>query len=321
MIAEYYFSKGQHATPDGLLLFHIIVIDLPCHFYRILLYTDLFISCWRFSKLPKRFEKISAFANVRPHTMKAIFLASAVLIFLSANAQNHPLVGTWEMVSIEGINADGKAFKLDTADVRETKIITSTHYMLIAMDVRGDSLVFNRSYAGEVKMDGNRYLENPLVASVQIFNNVKSDFKWKVEGDVFTQSGSFTRPDGKKIILHSLKFRRVTSATVYPANPCLGTWTKRANTSNAAGAGSSGLLLVTPSHWMEISHVNGKFEYATGGTYIQTNGKSTLHTNIGISPNGPKAQLTSWLSGNTLLIKRSSGNASDDREDVYERIR
>lgn len=251
--------------------------------------------------------------------MKAIFLASAVLIFLSANAQNHPLVGTWEMVSIEGINADGKAFKLDTTDVRETKIITPTHYMLIAMDVRKDSLVFNRSYAGEVKMNGNRYLENPLVASVQIFNNVKSDFTWKVEGDFFTQSGSFTRPDGKKIILHSLKFRRVTSTTVYPANPCIGAWTKRVNTSNAKGSGDSGFLLVTPSHWMEISHVNGKFDYATGGTYIQTNGKSTLYTNIGIPPNGSKAHLTSRLSGNNLLIKRASPNPGD-REDVYERI-
>lgn len=248
--------------------------------------------------------------------MKAIILTCIALTCLSAYAQkNHPLVGTWEMVSIEGINADGKAFKLDTSDVRETKIITPTHYMLIAMDVRGDSLVFNRSYAGEVKIDGDRYLETPIAASVQIFNNVKSDFKWKVDGDIFTQSGTFIRPDGKKIILHSLKFRRLTPISAYPANPCLGTWAKRTQNSNAAAPGNSRFLFVTPSHWMEIGHTNGKFEYAMGGTHIQTKGESKLSANLGAQRSN--VQLTLRPSGEKLLVKRFP---NDQAEEEYDRI-
>jgi len=82
------------------------------------------------------------------------------------------------MVSIKGINVDGEPFFIDTTSVRETKIITATHYMLVACDVRGDSLLFNRSYAGAIKINGNHYEELPIQASVQIFDNVKTDFTW-----------------------------------------------------------------------------------------------------------------------------------------------
>ena len=136
-----------------------------------------------------------------------LFIFEVLLCSFPLFAQ-HALVGTWDMVSIKGINADGQEFSIDTTTVRETKIITPTHYILIAMDVRGDSLVFNRSYAGTIRLDGNKYNEMPLQASVQIFDNVKTDFTWKVEGDIFTQSGTFTRPDGKKIVLHAMVFKR-----------------------------------------------------------------------------------------------------------------
>ncbi len=91
----------------------------------------------------------------------------AVIMFFSIHvAAQHPLVGTWEMVSIKGIDADGKKFSVDTMSVREIKIITPTHYMLIAHDVVADSLVFNRSYAGKITFDGKKFNEVPLHASV-----------------------------------------------------------------------------------------------------------------------------------------------------------
>lgn len=194
----------------------------------------------------------------------------------------HPLIGTWEMVSIKGINADGQEFSIDTTNVRETKIITPTHYMLIAMDVRGDSLVFNRSYAGTIRLDGNKYIESPLQASVQIFDNVKTDFTWKIEGDLFTQSGTFTRPDGKKIVLHAMVFKRVKTPSSYPNNPAIGTWsqlsssytnfdgTKESHTSET----TTRFQIITPTHWMRISHRNKKFEHAIGGTYTYAAGKT-----------------------------------------------
>ena len=78
--------------------------------------------------------------------MKTPFALVAFLcgLALSAVAQ-HPLVGTWNMISVKGIDADGNRFFLDTTSVKETKIITPTHYMLIAWDVESDSLIFNRT--------------------------------------------------------------------------------------------------------------------------------------------------------------------------------
>ena len=47
-----------------------------------------------------------------------------VLLFLTGTlaAQKNPLVGTWEMVSVSGINAEGERFHLDNTTNRETKI-------------------------------------------------------------------------------------------------------------------------------------------------------------------------------------------------------
>ena len=59
-----------------------------------------------------------------PFALVAFFCSLA----LSAVAQ-HPLVGTWNMISVKGVDADGKRFFLDTTSVKETKIITPTHYM------------------------------------------------------------------------------------------------------------------------------------------------------------------------------------------------
>src|SRR5690606_30405933 len=140
----------------------------------------------------------------------------------SQDLEQHPLIGTWEMISVQGIDADGQPFFLDTTSARETKIITPTHYLLIAWDVDGDSLIFNRTMAGTVAFEGDRYIETPTHASVQIFENVKADFRWKLDGDVFIQSGTIVRPDGKKVVLEALKFRRVRDAASYPRNAAIG---------------------------------------------------------------------------------------------------
>ena len=136
---------------------------------------------------------------LEPIPMKKISLLLVFFLLTCAPLfAQHPLIGTWEMVTIKGINANGEKFSSDTSAIREIKIITPTHYMLIAQDVEGDSLVFNRCYAGTVKIDGEGYIEIPIVSSVPIFDNVKTDFKWKVVGDRFIQSGTLIRPDGSQ---------------------------------------------------------------------------------------------------------------------------
>lgn len=88
-------------------------------------------------------------------------LVLLVLAGFLASAQ-HPLVGTWEMTSIAGVNVDGQKFKLDSTTIRETKLITPTHYFLIAMDNEDGNWKFNRCYFGSVKIDGGKYFEIPI---------------------------------------------------------------------------------------------------------------------------------------------------------------
>lgn len=201
-------------------------------------------------------------------------LITVYMTSISAKAQ-HPLVGTWEMISVKGINAEGEPFFLDTTSVRETKIITPTHYMLIAWDVEGDSLIFNRTMAGRMRLEGNKYFEDPTQASVQLFDDIKVDFSWKVDGDIFTQSGTIVRPDGKVVTLEALVFRKSAHKKPERSNRAIGTWIQTASHSTTAdgktassfNSGDKRLLIVTPTHWMRMDHKSQKFDGVFYGTY------------------------------------------------------
>ena len=174
-------------------------------------------------------------------------------------AAQHPLIGTWEMISIEGVNADGEKFKLDSTTISEAKIITPTHYILISTDKEDGQWKFNRSYFGSVKIDGGKYFEIPMMSSEPIYENVKTDFDWKITGNEFIQSGFITRPDGKTIILDKFLFRRSEIPPVSDQK-FVGTW-------QAEHAGVKSYFILTPTHWMVIEKQNQKFSKALGGVY------------------------------------------------------
>lgn len=261
----------------------------------------------------------------------------AILIFLVCCLQaaaQHPLLGTWEMVSIRGINAAGEKFTEDTSTIREVKIITPTHYMLIAHDVEGDSLVFNRCYAGNVEFDERKYNEIPLLSSVPIFDNVKTDFTWKVEGDKFTQAGSIIRPDGKKIVIEELIFQRVKSKQSYPDNPTIGSWkllsttytltdgTTHSDTQESVNA----LQFITPTHWMYVGSKDKKFQHAMGGTYTKIDNKYQLNLDYASFSKSlwGKTETIENLLGDTLTITGSSVFPDGKKftwEDVLQRVK
>ena len=212
--------------------------------------------------------------------MRTILL---LLFLLSINAvAQHPLVGTWHMITAKGIGADGEGFFLDTTSVRETKIITPTHYMLIAWDVENDSLIFNRTMGGRVRIEGKKYIETPTQASVQIFDNVNADFEWKRDGEIFTQSGTIVRPDGKKVILEALIFQRETDAATMQAKKSIqGAWTQVTDVRKSTGINSpssnesvASLLILTPTHWMRMTHKNQKFDGVMYGGYSPSGGET-----------------------------------------------
>lgn len=240
----------------------------------------------------------------------------------------HPLIGTWEMTSVKGIGADGEPFFFDTTSVKETKIITPTHYMLIAWDVDNDSLLFNRTMAGQVTIDGDKYIEIPTQASVQIFEDVKANFFWKLDGDLFIQSGTIVRPDGRKVVLEELIFKRVTDVKSVRDNPAIGTWKQTSGHYDAAddrkipsfGESDKGLLLVTPTHWMRMDHRNQNFAGAFYGTY--TLNDSTVENQITYSsyPLKKSDRLSSMRTINGKKIQVVSRRMTPERktETFYE---
>jgi len=239
-----------------------------------------------------------------------ISILGVFLLFSVTLAAQHPLIGTWEMVSIKGISANGEKFSIDTSTVREVKIITPTHYMLIAHDVQKDSLVFNRSYAGTIKIDGNKYIEYPTQASVQIFDNVKTDFTWKIEGDKFTQAGTLIQ------------------------NPAIGAWSQLSSSyTNLDGskeshtnATTTRFHIITPTHWMRISHRDKKFEHVMGGTYTMKDGKTYPNLLYQSGPlafsNLSTAEMSEQVKNDKLYVKGLMTGPDGKKftwEDVFER--
>ncbi len=109
---------------------------------------------------------------------------------------------------------------------------------------------------------------------------LKTDFRWKLDNNLFIQSGTVTRPDGRRAEIE-LIFRKVETSNAYPDNPALGTWKILSSVAtmpdgqtlveNAPGVQM--MKIITPTHWMAISTRNGKFANAVGGTYSIRDGK------------------------------------------------
>lgn len=265
--------------------------------------------------------------------MKPLPILALLIITAFAAFGQSPLVGTWEMVSIKGTDALGKKFTNDTTAIREIKVITPTHYILIAFDIEGDSLVFNRTYFGKIKVDKGRYIEQPLASSLPIFENVKTDFKWKVVGNQFVQSGSITRPDGKKVTLNELTFKRVINGPSYNDSPINGTW-KLVSSDYTRADGSrhsdtdehvTGYHVFTPTHWMYISMRDKKFEHVIGGRYTMSNNQYNLHLDYSSFPKHlwGDTRMSHQQDGNTLTIKGESVFKDGSKftwEDVLKRV-
>lgn len=267
------------------------------------------------------------------HIPKVSFLIF-LLITVTVEAQKNPLIGTWEMVSVSGVNAEGEKFYLDSSTVRERKIITPTHYMLIAHDVVADSLVFNRSYAGTVEIKGNKYAETPLMSSLQIVENLKTEFTWSVDGDTFIQSGHIIRPDGKKVTLEKLVFHRVKTTASFPNNPAIGTlnylsstYTNQEGETRVEKAPEIRVMeIITPTHWMGISYKNDKFENAMGGSYRFENG--TMYPTIEHSAlvmRKPKSLELKVVADKSRVTFKGTAISADGKtstwEDICERMK
>jgi hypothetical protein len=245
------------------------------------------------------------------------------------------LVGTWELVSFKGVDTAKNKMVLDQSMVRETKIITPTHYMLIAHRVVADTLVFERAIAGAIKVTGTKFVETPMYASNKDDMTAKTDFTFKAQGDKLIQSGTITLAGGKQIKLEELVFQRVTASTSFPKNVALGTWEQLMS----GFTFENGLKdfhtrqtairfhLSTPTHFMRINLRDGNFESAFGGTYTIEGGAMVPTFTVAsfkIVPDNSKSYIEQTVEGDYMYLKGSTisdqGKETFRWEDVYRRV-
>lgn len=183
-----------------------------------------------------------------------------VLLFSSFQLfAQHDLIGTWERIN-------------DT--IRSVKIIAPTHWMMYAESINENETEFMWSHGGTYTLNGNNYVENVETASWEDYEDVKTNFTFKIEGTTWYHKGTLTTADGTEVPIDEV-WKKVSTGSSYDNNPSIGVWDQLNSTySIAEGSKESHtndtatrFQIITPTHWMRISHREGKFENLMGGSY------------------------------------------------------
>ena len=138
-------------------------------------------------------------------------------------------------------------------------------------------------------------------------------------------------PDGKKAILDELIFHRIKTANSYPNNPAIGTWDQLSSTYTIDGktdshtnATATRFHIITPTHWMRISHRDNKFENAMGGSYTLDGNRGSVSLQFASFPtNDDKIQYAQRVEGNKLYFGGRRTDADGKLftfDDVFQRV-
>ncbi|HSJ69363.1 MAG TPA: hypothetical protein VK921_16900 [Anditalea sp.] len=189
-------------------------------------------------------------------------LISIIALFLFSSFQlfaQHDLVGTWER-------------KNDT--INSVKIITPTHWMVYAEEKNQNGTEFMWSHGGTYTLKGNNYVENIETASWEDYGEVKTDFTIKIEGNTLYHKGSLIMEDGSVVPIDEV-WKRANTNNSYNNNPSVGVWDQLNSTYTLPDGSEEShtndtatrFQIITPTHWMRMSHRDDKFEHFMGGTY------------------------------------------------------
>lgn len=251
--------------------------------------------------------------------MKTTIFYFVLLFFgLSPIFAQNPLVGTWE-------------YQEDT--IRSVKIITPTHWMVFSETLIGSEAKFLRAQGGTYTIDGNKYIENIQVASWDDFGKEKTDFTFEIEGDKFHQKGNIILADGTNIPIDE-RWKKVETGNSYDNNPAIGTWDQLSSAYTLAdgthdshtNATATRFQVITPTHWMRISHRNNKFENVMGGSY-NTFGNTMYPTFDYVSSpdlRGMNVEIEQRVEGGKMYVKGFAkdinGNRTITFDDVFQLV-
>ena len=117
----------------------------------------------------------------------ALFLATLLIAAGAGLAGDNPVVGTWEVVSVSGTEADGTKFDVqigkDGNRGRSMKIYTETHFAVVGHGADG---TFGQASAGPYVLKGDTVTEK--IENSSIPENVGKEWvhEFSISGDLWT---------------------------------------------------------------------------------------------------------------------------------------
>lgn len=260
---------------------------------------------------------------------RLIMLALSVFLYFQGFAQN-PYVGTWKLLSAKYSSSTGEVDYFNNYNVKETKIITPTHFIwMIQLPDSLDKTKKRLSSAGggSYVANGNSYIENLEYASWEGYAADKTNFTLQIENNnnIMVQTGTIHSPNGNSLILEETWQRQT-----YPAyeGKHIGTWhmisqkvtDPKGKTTKTDMATIKQVKVISPTHWMFISEniKDGKktFRGANGGSY-SLNG--TTYVELLENAEDIQTNYTLQVKGNKLHMKGSLTTPEGEKY-IYDEV-
>jgi hypothetical protein len=104
-------------------------------------------------------------------------------------------VGTWNMISQKVTDPKGKTTKTEMDTLKQVKIISPTHWMFIAENIKDGKKSFRGANGGSYSLNGTKYVE--LLENAE---DIQTDYTLEVKGNKLFMVGSLINAAGEKFI-------------------------------------------------------------------------------------------------------------------------
>lgn len=120
---------------------------------------------------------------IRPSLrLLAATLLCAGSIFAAGAADLSRLQGAWQLQSGESVDGDGARVDYASRGLAGTKVLADGRFAFTTTS----NGAFWAGGSGTYEGDGSRYVERPLMASYPLENGGRYEFRYTLEGDVWT---------------------------------------------------------------------------------------------------------------------------------------
>lgn len=136
-----------------------------------------------------------------PRSVAAALLSGVACLATAAASEAPALQGAWQLQSGEFINKEGAAVDYASQKLSGTKLLADGRF---AFTTTSDGK-FWAGGSGTYTAEGGRYVETPLMASYPLENGGSYEFRYTLQGDVWT----LERWDGERRVEREV-WQRVT---------------------------------------------------------------------------------------------------------------